>query len=48
MSAIEIIAIVVVCLFILSGPVLFYFHGYENGCGKTRWQLLKEKWFKKD
>ena len=47
MTGLEITAIVVVSLFILSGPVLFYLFGAENGCGRTRWQLLKEKWFKK-
>ena len=47
LSAPEITAIVAVGLFICSGPVLFYFFGAENGCQKTRWQKLKEKWFGK-
>lgn len=33
-------------MLVVSGQILFYFKGYENGCGKTRWQLLKEKWSK--
>ena len=36
----EILAIVLVLLFILSGPILWIFFGQEDGCGRTLWQRI--------
>ena len=52
LSTPEIIAIVIVGLFILSGPVLFNLFGKENkkedSCGsETLWDRLKRKCFGK-
>ena len=45
MSAIEIIAIVVVCCIIASFPILFNLFGNEDRCGHTNWERLVA-WFK--
>lgn len=39
----EILAIVIVCLLIVSAPILYYFFGWEDRCGRTRWELLFKK-----
>lgn len=43
MTTPEIIAIVVVGLFLISGPILFNLFGKEDGCGNTLWDKLTKK-----